>query len=91
MSSYSCSYCFLLFAEGWIDYTPYICGNQNRVLIGRSKTAEECKQACDEGCIAVEWWETGSNSCFKCIDTSQKSQYNNQNDGSFPPHLFVKI
>ena len=74
----------------WTDYTPYWCGGSNRVLIGRHKTAEECKQACGAGCVAVEWWETGSLYCYECRDISQKRLYNNAADSSYPPHLFVK-
>ncbi|KAL9964993.1 hypothetical protein ACROYT_G028714 [Oculina patagonica] len=74
----------------WLHYTPQWCTQAGRVKLGQGKTAEECKEMCQEGCRGVEWWETNSLACYNCTDPSRKEPYTNTNDHSYPPHVFLK-
>ena len=91
--------CFLLysilffhvfvFIDDWAEYTPYICGNSNRNEIKDRVTEQECKNLCS-ACVAIEYWSGGYTACFECFNKTERYHYTNTNDGSYPPHVFVK-
>ena len=76
-----------VFIDQWTEYTPYICGSRNEIQ--RGLTEQECKQLCS-ACVAIEYWSGGNTACYECFDKTQRYHYPNTNDGSYPPHVFVK-
>lgn len=75
----------------WLHFTPQWCTTAGRSAnrLASGKTADECKEMCEEICLGVEWWE-GSKSCYKCTDPSKKVAYTETNDKGYPPHVFLK-
>ena len=56
-------------------------------------TTQDCIDLCivkNSSCNAVEWWENGPNDCYECIKPSLRTEYNDDSDESYPPHVLIK-
>ncbi|KAL9952663.1 hypothetical protein ACROYT_G039947 [Oculina patagonica] len=66
-------------------------GVDNRIEIQWGGITEaECKQRCPD-CAAIEYWSGATKTCWECIDHTKRRPYTNTEDGSYPPHVFVRI
>ncbi|KAL9980337.1 hypothetical protein ACROYT_G008909 [Oculina patagonica] len=78
-------------SSSWLEYTPEICGADNRIQIQWGGITEaECKQRCPD-CAAIEYWSGATKTCWECVDHTKRRPYTNTEDGSYPPHVFVRI
>lgn len=77
-------------AVKWLHYTHQWCTLEGRVKLGQGVTASQCKEMCKEGCLGVEWWQAFTMSCYECTDPARKEPFTDENDNSYPPHVFLK-